>query len=366
MGNHSPLWYTMLIQKMILGYTRGEFLMYSFKCDYSEGAHLQILEALTRTNLEQTDGYGEDDHCSRAGEAIKKNIGRDDIDVHFLMGGTQTNFTAISAFLRPHEAVISASTGHICVHETGAIEATGHKILSHKSEDGKLKPSHIQASLDEHEDEHMAKPKLVYISNSTEIGSIYKKSELQLLSQICRKNKLYLYMDGARLGSALTSYESDLTLSDIASLVDAFYIGGTKNGALLGEALIICKDELKEEFRYHMKQKGALMAKGRILGIQFEELFKNNLYFDLAEHANRMSSILRDGIIALGYKFLTHSPSNQIFPIFPNHLIEKLERKYSFYSWRKVDENHSAIRLVTSWATEDTYVYNFLDDLKTV
>ena len=223
--------------------------MYSFKSDYSEGAHPQILEALIRTNLEQTDGYGEDDHCIRAVEAIKHKIGRFDIDVHLLMGGTQTNFTAISAFLRPHEAVVSASTGHICVHETGAIEATGHKIISHPTEDGKLKPSHIQYSLDEHEDEHMAKPKLVYISNSTEIGSIYSKSELQQLSDICRKNRLYLYIDGARLGSALTSEENDLTLSDIASLADAFYIGATKNGALLGEALIICKEELKEEFR---------------------------------------------------------------------------------------------------------------------
>lgn len=211
--------------------------MYSFKCDYSEGTHPRILEALTRTNLEQTDGYGEDAHCINAAKLMKKKIGREDLDIHFLIGGTQTNFTAISAFLRPHEAVVAAATGHICVHETGAIEATGHKILAVATSDGKLTSQDIQAALDDHEDEHMAKPKLVYISNSTEIGSIYSKGELQQLSQICKDNKLYLYMDGARLGSALTSLENDLTLSDIASLVDAFYIGGTKNGALMGELL---------------------------------------------------------------------------------------------------------------------------------
>ncbi|MBR0599682.1 threonine aldolase family protein [Sinanaerobacter chloroacetimidivorans] len=338
--------------------------MYSFKCDYSEGAHPRILDALFKTNLEQWDGYGEDIYCSRAAALIKENIGRDDIDVHFLVGGTQTNFTAISAFLRPHEAVISAATGHICVHETGAIEATGHKILTKSSADGKLTAELIQEVLDEHEDEHMAKPKLVYLSDSTEIGSIYLKSELEAISSICRKNQLYLYMDGARLGSALTSAENDLTLSSIAALVDAFYIGGTKNGALMGEALIICKEELKTDFRYHMKQKGGLLAKGRVLGIQFEALFQDDLYFKLAEHSNKMADILRKGILEQGYSFLTHSPSNQIFPILPNRLIEELEQKYAFYRWKPIDSFHSAIRLVTSWATEDNFVYQFLEDLK--
>jgi len=337
--------------------------MYSFLCDYSEGAHPRILDALIRTNLEQSDGYGLDDHCRNAAYSIKQKIGREDVDVHFLVGGTQTNFTVISAFLRAHEAVISAKTGHIYVHETGAVEATGHKVIVEDTADGKLSPLAIQSVLDYHEDEHMVKPKLVYISNSTEIGSIYKKAELTQLSEICRKNSLILFMDGARLGSALASEENDLTLSEIAELVDAFYIGGTKNGALMGEALIICKEELKEDFRYHIKQKGGLLAKGRLLGIQFEELFRDNLYFELASHANQMASILVKNFLDLGYSFLTHSPSNQIFPILPNTLIRKLEEDFSFYPWKKMDEDHTAIRLVTSWATEESDINQFIDKL---
>ena len=338
--------------------------MYSFLCDYSEGAHPRILDALIRTNLEQSDGYGLDDHCRNAASFIKTRIGREDVDVHFLVGGTQTNFTAISAFLRAHEAVISAKTGHIYVHETGAVEATGHKVVIEETADGKLTPEAIQAQLLYHEDEHMVKPKLVYISNSTEIGSIYHKSELVRLSEICRKNNLILFMDGARLGSALSSDENDLTLSDIAALTDAFYIGGTKNGALFGEALVICKEELKEDFRYHIKQKGGLLAKGRLLGIQFEELFRDNLYFELADHANQMAAILTKNFAELGYSFLTSSSSNQIFPILPNKLIRKLEEDYSFYLWRKTDEDRSAIRLVTSWATEESDINAFVAKLK--
>jgi threonine aldolase len=338
--------------------------MYSFLCDYSEGAHPRILDALIRTNLEQTDGYGLDDHCRNAASFIKKRIGREDVDVHFLVGGTQTNFTAISAFLRAHEAVISAKTGHIYVHETGAVEATGHKVLIEDSEDGKLTPEMIQSQLQYHEDEHMVKPKLVYIANSTEIGSIYNKSELVRLSEICRNHDLILFMDGARLGSALSSDENDLTLSDLAALTDAFYIGGTKNGALFGEALVICREELKEDFRYHIKQKGGLLAKGRLLGIQFEELFRDNLYFELADHANQMAAVLTKSFSELGYSFLTRSPSNQIFPILPNSLIRKLEEDYSFYLWRKTDEDFSAIRLVTSWATEESDIDTFVGKLK--
>ncbi len=337
--------------------------MYSFLCDYSEGGHPRILDAMIRTNLEQTDGYGLDDHCTNAASYIRKRIGRSDVDVHFLVGGTQTNFTAISAFLRAHEAVISAKTGHINVHETGAVEATGHKVIIEATEDGKLSPKEILSVLEYHEDEHMVKPKLVYISNSTEIGSIYHKTELAALSETCRENNLILFMDGARLGSALASDENDLTLPDIAGFTDAFYIGGTKNGALMGEALVICKEELKEDFRYHIKQKGGMLAKGRLLGIQFEELFRDNLYFELAGHANQMAAILSKRIRDLGYSFLTHSPSNQIFPILPNSLIQKLEEDYFFYRWKKTDENHSAIRLVTSWATEEAEINRFVDKL---
>jgi threonine aldolase len=222
----------------------------------------------------------------------------------------------------------------------------------------------IQAVLEGHPDEHMVKPKLVYISNSTEIGSIYKKEELRQLRDFCRKNDLILYMDGARLGSALCSKENDLQLSDLPDLVDAFYIGGTKNGALLGEALVICRDSLKADFRYHIKQKGALLAKGRLLGIQFLELFRNNLFFDLAEHANRMAEMLHEALMQANVKFLTHSSSNQIFPIFPNTLIAELEKKYSFHLWEKVDADHSAIRLVTSWATKVEEVVGFVEELK--
>lgn len=338
--------------------------MISFKNDYSEGAHPHIMEALLATNKEQTDGYGMDGYTLQAVQVMKEKLGRQDVDIHLLTGGTQTNLTALSAFLRPHEAVIAASTGHILVHETGAIEATGHKVISVEVRDGKLRAEHIKATIVAHTDEHMVKPRLVYISNSTEIGSVYNKSELLELSRCCQENKLYLYLDGARLGSALCSSGNDVTLPELARLVDAFYIGGTKNGALMGEALVICKDILKEDFRFHMKQKGALLAKGRILGIQFHELFRDNLYFELAQYANDMANLLRVGIEQAGFSFLIHSPSNQIFPILPEQLINRLLEKYSFYSWEKIDEQHSAIRLVTSWATEKTAVLAFLDDLK--
>lgn len=337
--------------------------MYSFKDDYSEGAHPRILNALLESNLIQMKGYGEDDYTREAIELIKSRIKRQNIDIHLLSGGTQTNLTAISAFLRPHEAVIAANTGHILVHETGAIEATGHKILSCEAADGKLGCTHLKAVLDAHTDEHMVKPKLVYISNPTEIGSIYSKRELEQLSQYCKEKNLILYIDGARLGSALCSAENDIQLSDLGKLVDAFYIGGTKNGTLLGEALVICNNSLKADFRFYIKQKGGLLAKGRVLGIQFLELFKDDLFFDLAKHANAMADLLKNEISRAGYTFLTHSPSNQIFPILPNWLIAKLQNKYSFYVWEKVDADHSAIRLVTSWATREAAVSAFIEDI---
>jgi threonine aldolase len=338
--------------------------VYSFKNDYSEGAHPRILRALTESNLEQADGYGEDGYTKQAAQLIKQRIGHNDIAVHLFSGGTQTNLTALSAFLRPHEAIIAPSIGHILVHETGAIEATGHKIISVETSDGKINTTHIKAALDTHTDEHMVKPKLVYISNPTEIGSIYTKNDLEQLSRFCRINNLYLYVDGARLGSALCSKENDLQLSDLAQLVDAFYIGGTKNGALLGEALIICRASLQEDFRFHLKQKGALLAKGRLLGIQFQELFKDDLYFDLAKHANAMANLLKDAISNAGFTFLTPSSTNQIFPVLPNWLIEKLLEKYSFYIWAKADSDSSAIRLVTSWATKEEAVLAFIKDLQ--
>ncbi|WP_251552524.1 threonine aldolase family protein [Neobacillus muris] len=338
--------------------------MYSFKNDYAEGAHPRILHALIESNFEQEDGYGEDRYSRQAVELLKEKIGRPDVDIHLIPGGTQTNLIALSAFLRPHEAAIAANSGHIQTHETGAIEATGHKVLSVETTDGKLTPSAIQEVLDAHTDEHMVKPKLVYISDSTEIGSIYNRHELQLLSDFCRKNNLIFYMDGARLGSALCSSENDLRISDFPELVDAFYIGGTKNGALIGEALVICRDSLKEDFRFHMKQKGALLAKGRLLGIQFLELFRDNLFFDLAQHANNMAKKISDELSRANIKFVTHSPSNQIFPILPNSVIEQLQNNYAFLIWEKADQDHSAIRIVTSWATKEEAVNAFLEDIK--
>jgi len=338
--------------------------MYRFTDDYSEGAHPRILQALLDTNLQQTEGYGNDPFCLEAAEMIKGRLGRNDVDVHFIPGGTQTNTIAISAFLRPHEAAVAPETGHIEVHETGAIEATGHKVVTVPGWEGKLRPQDLQAVLDFHQDEHMVKPKLVYISNVTELGSIYTNEELTNLSRFCREHGLILYMDGARLGSALASSGSDLTLPELADLVDAFYIGGTKNGALIGEALVICSENLKEEFRFHIKQKGAMLAKGRILGLQFRELFRDDLFFELAAHANKMAAKIQDALGSLGCRFILNSRSNMIFPILPNQIIAELRKDFQFHTWQKVDAEHSAVRLVTSWACPEEVVDQFITRLR--
>lgn len=338
--------------------------MYSFKNDYSEGAHSRILNALVETNYEQTEGYSTDNYTEKAIELLKKKMCREDVDIHLLVGGTQVNLTAISAFLRAHQAAIGADTSHINCHETGAIEATGHKVITAKTNDGKLTPKLIQDVVDAHGDEHMVQPKLVYISDTTELGTLYTKNELKELHKCCKENNLLLYLDGARLGSALVAEENDLTLEDIANLVDAFYIGGTKNGALFGEALVICNNSLKEDFRYFIKQKGGLLAKGRLLGIQFMELFKDDLYFDIAKHANEMAIKLKNAIRERGYEFLTNSYTNQQFPILPNDAVAKLGENYAFNIERKIDNNNTAIRLVTSWATKEENVLKFIEDLK--
>lgn len=338
--------------------------MYSFMNDYSEGAHPRILHALIETNMVQAKGYGEDMFTQEAITLIKDKINNPNSDIHFFSGGTQTNLTVISAFLRPHEAAVAATTGHVLVHEAGAIEATGHKIIGLEVSDGKLNPEHIASALSVHTDEHMVKPKLVYISNSTEVGTIYTKKELEEISRFCRDHQLYLFIDGARLGSALSSSQNDLTLPDLARLSDAFYIGGTKNGALIGEALVINTKCLQEDFRFHMKQKGALLAKGKVLSLQFLELFKDNLFFDLATHANQMAWRIQEAIDLLGYKFLVYPSTNQLFPILPNSIIQQLEENYQFYRWSEVDKDHSSIRLVTSWATTDKMVTSFIEDLQ--
>lgn len=339
---------------------------YSFFNDYSEGAHPSILELLSTTNLEQEEGYGNDSLSLKATELIKQAIESPDSAVHFVSGGTQANLIDLASLLKPYESVIAPVTGHINVHEAGAIEATGHRINAISTPDGKLTVEGIQAVISSHEDEHMVKPKVVFISNSTEVGTIYKKAELESISQFCRQNNLYLYLDGARLGSGICSKESDLALTDITKLVDIFYIGGTKNGALLGEAIVITNKDLQVNFRYHLKQRGALLAKGRVLGVQFIGLFTNNLYFDLAKHANVMAEKLTIGIKDLGFNFLTNSTTNQIFPIFPNSLIEELKKQYGFYIWSKSDDDNSSIRLVTSWATKEEKVDEFISDLKTL
>ncbi len=337
--------------------------MISFKNDYAEGAHPSILKALAETNLQQEEGYGEDSFCREAAVLIRKAVDRQDVDVHFLTGGTQTNLIGISAFLRPHEAAVAAESGHILVHETGAIEATGHKVISMPAVHGKLTPEAIQAAVDAHTDEHMVKPALVYISQTTEVGTVYSLAELEAIRAVCSRNRLLLFVDGARLGSALTARGADMTLPDLARLADAFYIGGTKNGALIGEAFIICNDALKTDFRFLMKQRGALLAKGRLIGIQFLELFRGDLYCELARHANDMAALLEAGLSALGVRFLVPSASNQLFPVLPNAVIDRLAQSYAFHVWAKEDDAHASIRLVTSWATEEATVRRLLDDL---
>lgn len=338
--------------------------MYSFKNDYSEGAHEKILEALAATNRVQTVGYGEDEYSEETREMIRREAGCPDASVWFISGGTQTNLLTISSFLRPHEAVIGAQTAHINVHETGAIEATGHKVLTAASPDGKLTPELILPILKEHKDHHMVKPAMVYISNSTEVGTIYNKEELISLSRFCRENDLIFYLDGARLGSALTSEKNDLTMKDIAALTDCFYIGGTKNGAMMGEVLVICNPLLQRDMPYLVKQKGALFAKGRMLSLQFRTLFTDNLFYELADHANQMAMKLKQGLKEEGYGFLAESWTNQQFPILPNEVIERLSENYLFEVQDKINEGETCIRLVTSWATDENAVDAFLSDLK--
>lgn len=338
---------------------------YSFFNDYSEGAHPLILEELQKTNLLQETGYGYDRYSLSAIKKIQ-NLLKSESNIYFVSGGTQANLICLSSVLKPYEAVICAQTGHIAVHEAGAIEATGHKIITIPSNDGKLTKEMILKVIEEHADEHMVKPKIVFISNSTEVGTHYLRNEIQELHDFCKTNDLYLYLDGARLASGLTAQGSDLELSDLSKLVDMFYIGGTKNGALLGEAIVINNDSLNNGFIRNVKQKGALLAKGRLLGIQFDILFKNNLYFELGKHANSMASRLTTELKSLNVKFLTESKSNQIFPILKNSVIEKLKLIYGFYVWSSIDSDSSSIRLVTSWATKEENIDIFIEDLKEI
>lgn len=338
--------------------------MYSFTNDYSEGAHPRILQALSNINLTQVSGYGLDPYCQEAADLIREACGAPRASVHFAVGGTQTNLLVIHALLRSYEAVISTATGHVNVHETGAIETTGHKVCTVPSPDGKLTPALVEQVVNAHSSEHMVAPRLVYISNTSEYGTFYTRAELAALRRYCDDHGLYLYLDGARLGAALTAPGSDLTLADIAALTDAFYIGGTKNGALFGEAIVLVNDEAKSHFRWYIKQRGAMLAKGWLLGLQFRELLKDELYFDLARHANTLAAKMREGILERGYPFHVDSRSNQLFPILPNPLMGRLQDMgYGFEIDHAVDAEHTCVRFVTSWATPASAVEAFLRDL---
>jgi len=330
--------------------------------DYSEMAHSRIFKALSVIGFKQFEGYGLDEYSAEAAELIKKKINAPSADVHFIAGGTHANLVVISSILRPHEAVIALQSGHIFVHEAGAIEATGHKICTREGYNGKINVTDIESVVLEHSDEHMVKPRLLYISLSTECGTVYTKAELSAISEYCRNNKIYLYIDGARLGAAVNSPACDLTYSDVAALADVFFIGGTKTGALFGEAIVICNDDIKEDFRYTLKQRGAMIAKGAAIGVQFKTLLEDGLYDELALHANAMAKKLADGIKALGYDFLYPVETNIIIPIFPVGVADNLHQLYGFHDWRDLGDKR-AVRLVASWATLEDNVDEFISDL---
>ena len=341
--------------------------MILFNSDYTEGAHPRILERLMETNLEQTTGYGEDAYCEAAREAIRKVCDAPEADVHFLVGGTQANFTVISSALKPYQGVLCADTGHINVHETGAVEACGHKVLALPGKDGKITAEQIRNAHDLHwsdeSHEHIAQPKMVYISHPTELGTLYTKGELEEIGRVCRECGLYLFLDGARLGYGLMAPGTDVTIADIAKICDVFYIGGTKVGALFGEAVVIMNPQLKPDFRYCIKQKGGMLAKGRLLGIQFLELFRDGLYFEIAKHAIDMAMILKEGLKEKGYSFFMDSVTNQQFIMIEDEKLEKIREKYGVTYQQRYDETQSVIRLCTSWATTEENVRAFLADL---
>lgn len=339
--------------------------MLFFRNDYGNGAHPKIMEALCRTNPELTVGYGMDEYCQKAAELICGLCDCAHAQVHFLPGGTQVNKTAIGAFLRSWESVICADTGHIQVHETGAIEHNGHRLVPVPNEDGKLRPEQIeQLCRSCRHEETSPEPKLVYISNTTEFGTVYTKAELSALRSVCDKWGLYLYCDGARLAAAMAV--SDAQFRDYAATCHAFTIGGTKNGMLFGEALVITEPSLMPSFRRCMKQQGAILAKGRLMGIQFLTALEDGLYMELAKHGAQMAQALAEGLKKLGVTMLIESPSNQIFPIFPNTVIEALRQFADFEDWCPVSDTHSCIRFVAAWHTTEGDVAALVDRLKEI
>lgn len=339
--------------------------MLYFASDYMEGAHPQVLEKLMITNMEHLTGYGTDAYCESAKEKIKKVCGLETADVHFLVGGTQTNAIMIDALLKAYERVVCADSGHINTHEAGAIEFTGHKVLSLPGDCGKLKAEELQSYLEtfygDDNHEHAVFPGMVYISHPTEYGTLYSKAELKKLSEVCHKYEMPLYLDGARLGYGLMSSETDVTLNDVAELCDAFYIGGTKVGALCGEAVVFTKNNTPKNFMTVVKQRGALLAKGRLLGVQFDALFTDDLYYKISQHAIEMAEVLKQGLKEKGYRFFLNSPTNQQFIVLENAKMEELKKEVAFSFWEKYDESHTVVRFATSWATTKEDVKALLD-----
>lgn len=329
-------------------------MMHYFHNDYNRMCHPAVIQKIQAYHQTAMPGYGTDDVCARAADRIRKLCSNESLSVHFLTGGTQTNLTVIDAGLRPHQGVICAQTGHIHVHETGAVEATGHKPLVVNSDDGKVTAQQVQSLMQAHlsdgDREHTVQPKMVYISNSTELGTVYTKKELQELSDVCKRYALYLFMDGARLGYALASTQSDVTFADLAELCDVFYIGLTKVGAMFGEAVVISNPALAQDFRYLMKQKGAMLAKGWLLGIQAEALLEDGLYLEISRHANSLADMLRDTLQQLGYQLSVPGSSNQVFPILPVKLLSRLSGEFTYSPMQYVDGEHQVVRFCTSWA----------------
>ena len=342
--------------------------MIRFDCDYTEGAHPTILDALAKTNMEQTAGYGMDPHCRRARKLIMDACDTPHADVHFLVGGTQANTTVINAILRPYQGVLSADTGHINVHETGAIEATGHKVITLPNKEGKITAEQVQKAYESHYQdathEHMVQPAMVYISHPTEFGTLYTLEELKALHQVCQSCQMPLFLDGARLGYGLMAKQTDITLQDIARMCDVFYIGGTKVGALFGEAIVITNPALKKDFRYMIKRHGGMLAKGRILGIQFETLFENGLYTQIAKEAIHYAMEIKAAFIHHGFELYADSFTNQQFPILSEKQMIALEKKYIFSRWEKLPDARWAVRFCTSWATQKEQVNALIQDIE--
>lgn len=341
--------------------------MIRFECDYTQGAHPLIMERLLETNLEQTCGYGEDDYCKHAAELIKEACANDNIDVHFLVGGTQTNATVISSVLKGYQGAVCADTGHINVHETGAVEATGHKVLALPNIDGKINAKMVEDYVSGHYNDvtasHMVQPGMVYISLPTESGTMYSKKEIMDIFDVCRKYDMCFFIDGARLGYGLTSEINDISLNDLCKYSDIFYIGGTKVGALFGEAVIISNDAYKKDFRYNIKRHGGLLAKGRLLGIQFETLFTDDLYFRISKNAIDMAMKLKKAFTDMGYELFADSYTNQQFVYLDDSKAEQLSKKYTFSLWGEYN-GKKAYRFCTSWATTNTQIEQLINDLK--